>query len=464
MPFAEKQPGGLSSTTEKVSAQPLVAKNNTIPSNGFSVQQEEIWHDGQKLRPGVWLHSTWCSREGEQTSHEWICSPLMVEAITRSQHGSDYGRLISFVNMDKQQRQWAMPNLLLAGKSDTILGTLLNMGLDVSYEHRNKITAFIAEQRPTARMIAATETGWHGDKLFIMPRQKIGEGQAVYQSEEVTTDDYRLGGTLQGWQSCIGSMCAGNPLLLLSICTALAGPLLFHVQIKGGGFHLVGDSSTGKTIATMAGASVWGHGEKFLRTWLATGNGLEGIANERNDTVLALDEIGEADAREIGAVVYALANGTGKTRATRSGSARRTKRWRIMLFSTGELGLGAFMAEGSQRIRAGQEVRLLDISAYRAHGAWDNLHGMSDGRLFSDAIRRGSMTHYGHVGPEFVRGLIESEQSSHLPDLLEKFREQFPSSGGQESRAAERFALVAMAGELAINFGILPLPADFGAS
>ncbi|WP_312453049.1 DUF6088 family protein [Stutzerimonas nitrititolerans] len=189
MPFAEKQPGGLSSTTEKVSAQPLVAKNNTIPSNGFSVQQEEIWHDGQKLRPGVWLHTTWCSREGEQTSHEWICSPLMVEAITRSQHGSDYGRLISFVNMDKQQRQWAMPNLLLAGKSDTILGTLLNIGLDVSYEHRNKITAFIAEQRPTARMIAATETGWHGDKLFIMPRQKIGEGQAVYQSEEVTTDD-----------------------------------------------------------------------------------------------------------------------------------------------------------------------------------------------------------------------------------------------------------------------------------
>jgi len=97
--------------------------------------------------------------------------------------------------------------------------------------------------------------------------------------------------------------------------------------MKGGGFHLVGDSSTGKTIATIAGASFGGTGEKFLRTWLATGNGLEGIANERNDTILALDEIGEADAREVGAVVYALANGTGKTRATRSGSAKSPITW-----------------------------------------------------------------------------------------------------------------------------------------
>lgn len=459
MPIVEKQAGGLSSMIEKITAQPVMGKNSTIPSNGFSVQHEDIWHDGHKLRPGVWLHCSWCSREGEQTSHEWICSPLQVEAITRSLHGTNYGRLITLINFDGQERKWAMPNQLIAGKNDLILGNLLDQGLDIAYEHRNKIIRFIMEQRPTARMIAATETGWHGDRLFIMPRQNIGEGQAVFQSDEVTQDDYRLGGTLDGWISTIGSKCSGNPLLLLSVCTALAGPLLFHVQMKGGGFHLVGDSSTGKTIVTMAGASVWGHGENYLRTWLATGNGLEGIANERNDTVLALDEIGEADAREVGAVVYALANGTGKTRATRSGSARRTKRWRIMLFSTGELGLGAVMAEGGQRIRAGQEVRLLDISAYRTHGAWDNLHGMEDGRQLSDVIRKASMTDYGHAGPEFVRKLIESEDYRYLPDLLEKGRKDFPCSGGQESRAADRFALVALAGELAARFGILPLAA-----
>jgi len=141
MPTAEKQASVLPSLAKNVTAIPSMdKKHTTIPSNGFSVQYEETWHDGQKLRPGVWLHSTWDSKLGEQSTHEWICGPLEVEAITRSLQSTDYGRLISFINLDGQERKWAMPNLLLAGKSDSILGTLLTMGLDVSYEHRTKVT------------------------------------------------------------------------------------------------------------------------------------------------------------------------------------------------------------------------------------------------------------------------------------------------------------------------------------
>lgn len=157
-------------------------------------------------------------------------------------------------------------------------------------------------------------------------------------------------------------------------------------------------------------------------------------------------------------MVYAMANGTGKARATRNGSARAAKRWRVMLFSSGELGLSALMAEGGKRSRAGQEIRLLDIPARRTFGAWDNLHGMTGGREFSDAIQRASVTHYGHAGPQFIRKLLELGEQDNLPALLAQLCNQYPSTSGQESRAAERFALVAMAGELAISFGILPLP------
>src|SRR5690606_19535331 len=135
-----------------------------------------------------------------------------------------------------------------------------------------------------------------------------GKGNATFQSESANGDDYRHGGTLDGWRSGIGAKCEGNPLLILSVCASLAGTLLYHVQRQGGGFHIVGDSSTGKSSAILAGASVWGQGETFKRTWRATGNGLEGIASQRNDTLLALDEIGEADPREIGTVVYSIAN------------------------------------------------------------------------------------------------------------------------------------------------------------
>ncbi|WP_417791947.1 DUF927 domain-containing protein [Stutzerimonas xanthomarina] len=428
----------------------------------YRVYDHAITLDEKELRPGVWHHGrSLDSKTGEyQPFDEWICGPLRVDAVTRNEgQDSDYGRLLRFRNADRRELTWAMPNELLAGKPEAILSVLMSKGLDVAYRCQSKVCQYIAAQYPKDRVIAATSTGWQTPTLFIMPRQNIGKGRATFQSEAAHGDDYRQGGTLEGWQAGIGTMCEGNPLLMLSVCASLAGPLLYHVQRQGGGFHIVGDSSTGKSSAILAGASVWGHAEDFKRTWRATGNGLEGIASQRNDTLLALDEIGEADPREIGSVIYAMANGTGKARASRNGSARAAKRWRVMLFSSGELRLSALMAEGGRRSRAGQEIRLLDIPARRVYGAWDYLHNMAGGREFSDAIQRASVTHYGHAGPQFIRKLLECGEQEGLPALLAQFCAQYPSTSGQESRAAERFALVAMAGELAISFGILPLPA-----
>lgn len=412
------------------------------------------------LGPGVWYHSVQRSEDAElEVTSDWICGPLYVDAITRSAaQNADYGRLLRLRNADGQWLQWAMPNELLAGRADNVLAVLLGMGLEVNYPCRAQVCQYIAAQYPADRVIAATSTGWLTPYLYIMPGHSIGEGKAILQSEIASAADYQQGGTLEGWQAGVGALCAGNPILMLSVCAALAGPLLYHVQRNGGGFHIVGDSSTGKSSAILAGASVWGNGDEFKRTWRATGNGLEGIASQRNDTLLALDEIGEADPREIGAVVYAMANGTGKARASRNGSARAAKRWRVILFSSGELGLSALMAEGGRRSRAGQEIRLLDIPVRRTYGAWDTLHGMAGGRELSDALQRASVTHYGHAGPLFIRKLLETGEQDGLPALLAQLSDQYPTITGQESRAAERFALLAMAGELGIRFGILPVP------
>lgn len=442
---------------------PLVPKAEApaIERPCYRVYNHPISAGGTKFKAGVWYHGHSLDKKtGEHNPFdEWICGPMHVEAVTRNEgQDGDYGRLLRFWNADRRLLSWAMPNELLAGKPDSILSVLLSMGLDVDYQRRAKVCQYIASQYPKDRVIAAISTGWHTPELFIMPRQNIGKGNAIFQSESANGDDYKQGGTLEGWQAGIGAKCEGNPLLMLSVCAALAGPLLYHVQRQGGGFHIVGDSSTGKSSAILAGASVWGHGENFKRTWRATGNGLEGIASQRNDTLLALDEIGEADPREIGAVIYAMANGTGKSRASRSGAARASKRWRVILFSSGELGLSAIMAEGGKRSRAGQEIRLLDVSARRNFGAWDNLHGMVDGREFSDAIQRATATHYGHAGPAFISELLETRGQDDLPNLLAQFCEKYPASTGQESRAAERFALLAMAGELATKFNILPVP------
>ena len=67
-----------------------------------------------------------------------------------------------------------------------------------------------------------------------------------------------------------------------------------------------------------------------------TDNGLEGIAMAHNDLCLFLDEISECDPYKIGAMAYMLVNGSGKTRATTQGLARKVMRWTLGGVSTGE--------------------------------------------------------------------------------------------------------------------------------
>lgn len=252
-------------------------------------------------------------------------------------------------------------------------------------------------------------------------------------------------------------LCRENPLLILAVPAALAGPLLLQAKQQeqgGAGAHYVGDSSQGKSTALQVAASVWGP-PGFVGTWRATSNGLEGAAAGQNDTLLILDELSECEPREAGAIVYLLGNGTGKQRAARTGAARETVRWRVMCLSSGERTLGLHMAEGGRESNAGQEARLLDIPATnRAYGLFDELHDRGDGRTFADELKRTTAEHFGHAGPAFVERLIDNGQD--LPGHYAATRDlpEFKTADGLESKAAGWFALMAMAGELATEYGI----------
>jgi putative DNA primase/helicase len=111
------------------------------------------------------------------------------------------------------------------------------------------------------------------------------------------------------------------------------------------------------------------------------------------------------------------------------------------------------MQEGGNKAKAGQAVRLLDLAVARTFGAWDNLHGLPSGTAFSDAIKRAAATHHGHAGRAFLEKLTRDDRD--FCSLLERIKglQEFSVKGseGQEKRAAARFALIALAGEIAIE-------------
>jgi uncharacterized protein (DUF927 family) len=278
------------------------------------------------------------------------------------------------------------------------------------------------------------------------------------------TSPYGYRGTLKDWQNGIGQLTVGQRLGVLAVSTAFAGPLLYLSGQDGGGIHTRGSSSTGKTSLARAAASVWGP-RGYTRSWRATANGLEGAAVLATDTLLVLDELGVIDSRELNAAAYQLAIGHGKSRSRRDGSARAPATWRVMVVSTGEISLASKVEEDrNRRARAGQEVRILDIPADggKGFGAFDHPRAGEDSAAgLADEIVRSAEEFYGTAGPAFLQKIIDAgidKITDAINTAIEAFCAHVVKFGtdGQIQRAARRLALIAVAGELAHDLGIVP--------
>lgn len=75
----------------------------------------------------------------------------------------------------------------------------------------------------------------------------------------------------------------------------------------------------------------------------------------------------------------------------------------------------------------------------------------------ADYFKAESAKHYGHAGVMFVEHIIQ-QGGADFGSILAKIEAQFEAPDNQSARAASRFALYAMAGELAIEADILPWP------
>jgi putative DNA primase/helicase len=83
-----------------------------------------------------------------------------------------------------------------------------------------------------------------------------GGEEPVYQPEHYSplTAVRQQSGKLSSWKDEVANLAEGNPVLLFALSTAFAGPLLRFAGIEGGGFHLHGGSSKGKTTAAQLAA------------------------------------------------------------------------------------------------------------------------------------------------------------------------------------------------------------------
>jgi uncharacterized protein (DUF927 family) len=394
-----------------------------------------------------------------------VCGWLRVTGMSRDQHSRQWGRATEWFDPDSRPHKWTVPAALLEGDGLELRRQFREGGLELARPHRGRGDLFLAMLAawPTdARLRAVTCTGWQGS-AFVLPDQVIGqpEGERItLQSEQPVAPAYARAGTLYGWRDHVGTLAEGNPLLMFAMSVAFAAPMLEILGEQSGGFHMHGSSTTGKTTTLRAAASIYGDPARYVRTWRATANGLEGVAAVHSDVMLALDEIGEASPDDVGAVVYMLANQTGKVRAARSGVARPSHQWRLLYLSSGEVPLAEVIKQGRQgrAPKAGQELRLADI-AVPAEGVFKALHGSASAADFARHLADAFIAQHGHVGVAWIRHLSSRRTPAQIVTWQEQARHWIDSATNanthaQALRVARRFALAAVAGEAATAAGL----------
>jgi putative DNA primase/helicase len=348
---------------------------------------------------------------------------------------------------------------------------LAEHGIAYDPKYVNSLRRYFALAQPTTQVVAYNRTGWNvapsGTAVFVLGEVGVlGAVDASVYQPVTTTSTANLGqsGTLAEWIDNLGRPACAVPWWRFGIMAALAAPLLKVLDEVGRGFHVVGQTSKGKSIGGACGASVFGKGSKhdsdsFVITWNTTRNGIENVCEAHSDLALVLDELGEADAPTVANLIYLITGGVGRTRMKGDTSMQQRKNWRVILLSTGEQSLASKVREAGQHFSAGMGVRIVEISV--DHTGFTQTIDIQVVRAIEAAVQR----YYGTAGPAFIERLVTegygdpaSAVVAALKSRLEEIERDLvgTDSDQRRRRAARSFAIAQVAGELGVQWGILP--------
>lgn len=387
-----------------------------------------------------------------------ISDPIKVTALSRTVANDGWKKTICFLNMDGEKCVCHLSQKTLLDKTET-LKILGDLGFNLNCDPKN-LVAYLLRAKPSKRLREVLKIGWIDQDTFICPSFSIckKENEEFFLSND-EGHGFEKKDSLEEWQEQICALCEGNSILTLALCVGLSGVLLNPLNIEPVMVNLVGRSSIGKTTALYVAASLWGNPKKFIQQWRTTSNALEALAENHNDCLLILDELGQIQASEIGNTVYMLGNAKGKKRLNKDSELKPSREWNLAVLSSGEIGISEKIEESGKKAKAGQMVRCIDIESLRSDelGIFDTLHDdIENGANFSNLLKQAALKHHGVASEKFITSLVNAD--INIRDLYEqqkrKLIEPLGEADGEVIRVAETFALFLLCGILACRFKV----------
>ena len=414
---------------------------------------------------GVWWVNVRTDKDGDiiESEPQFLSDSIDIIGTGQDNDGAYY-RIIKFKDkITRQQKTAALPQAEIAdGKCWGRLG-FYGLSIESNPTKRRKLADYLQKEGSQTAFTITDRAGWHEDS-YIMPSGETitatdKDPAIIYNGDTSQAKAYQPNGELTDWQQNIARYAVGNSRLCLALGASFAAPLLSLLNEESGGFHLMGDSSDGKTTATKVALSVWGKPSGSLLSWSGTKIGFSNTAAARNDGLLVLDEIGQASPHVIGDTVYSVMNGINKVQGAKQGGNRALSRWKVMMFSTGEKTPDSILKHNKGDWNAGQAARLPSIRAAAQYGIYDTLHGFEDGALLSEHIAQSAEKYHGTAGRLFIQQLLDDleQAKQQATERMAAFMATIPELSGQARRVAKRFAIAAAALELAAPVTGLPV-------
>lgn len=327
-----------------------------------------------------------------------IPTPLLIEAVEVDAHDGDE-RLALHWRARGRDMHASIPREVAASSRRIV--DVAARGLPVTSENARGVVRWLHDLEhfsPPPRATVARRAGWAlGRHLHDAVDMSLDAGTGTAR----LLSGLRTAGDEDESIDFVRRIVEHHPMAACMCSAALAAALLSPTQMRGFALHLWGDSRAGKTASMKLALSLWGDPIRLMGSWSATPSAIEAHAAALSDLPTALDELQAAKSVEhVAQMIYSLANGVGRARATITGDLGTQRQWRTVVLTTGEMPL---LPEDAHD---GARTRTIDIHAAPFAGA----SASTDAAAAHDVSERA----YGWIGRAMMSEPIMSPANRRL--------------------------------------------------
>jgi hypothetical protein len=308
--------------------------------------------------------------------------------------------------------------------------SLSKYGVDINEQNKTLISEYLFANLEIAPVkLSLDGYGWkkYNTKEIFITNNILSdtplEENIIKNSDKL---DLAPHGHIEEWLNMYNEYVLGNKYLELAVVFGLSAPIINYLSemypdLTNILIHISGDSTAGKSTASMLAVSTAGNPNQLsdrslMRKWSGTENSITALLENISGIPIVFDELSSFKGENLTSLAYTLTDGVGKARAKIDGSLNEPKRWNTVILSNGE---ASILTKSNNN--TGIKARVFEFSNI----TWTNSAEQSEN------IKEVCCNSYGHILPLFIKNLF-SYGTNKIIEVFEEekksLKDKFPNS------------------------------------